>query len=391
MVKRNESRYALSGMPIAAQLKRMNFRKLLEVFKESFREFGEDKVPRLAAALAYFALFSLAPLLVIAIAVAGFAFGEEAARGEIVGQIEGVIGETGGKAIQEMIRNAGQQKQKGVLATIAALVALLFGASGVFGQLKDTMNTVWGVEGKREGGIVSMIRQRFWSFTMVLGVGFLLLTSLIISAALAAAGTFMEGRLPGGATLWQIVTFALSFAIITLLMALIFKYIPDAEVGWGDVWVGAAFTAFLFVLGKFGIGFYLGKSTVASTYGAAASIIIVILWLYYSGLILFFGSEFTEVYSRHVRGAATGSEPRPRTRRGPAGSPGTGRIHTGKPVSAPLPVPETPAAERRERAAKKGGLGSTVAAGFGGIVIGVLLGVIAVVFAAVKSVTKIFR
>ncbi|HUF16562.1 MAG TPA: YihY/virulence factor BrkB family protein [Thermoanaerobaculia bacterium] len=368
----------------------MNFRQLLEVFKESFREFGKDKVPRLAAALAYFALFSLAPLLVIAIAVAGFAFGEEAARGEIVGQIEGVIGETGGKAIQEMIRNAGQQKQKGVLATIAALIALLFGASGVFGQLKDTMNTVWGVEEKREGGIVSMIRQRFWSFAMVLGVGFLLLTSLIISAALAAAGTFMEGRLPGGATLWQIVTFAVSFAIITLLMALIFKYIPDAEVGWGDVWLGAAFTAFLFVLGKFGIGFYLGKSTVASTYGAAASIIIVILWLYYSGLILFFGSEFTEVYSRHARGAATGSGPRARTRRGPAGSPGPGRIHTGKP-SAPLPVPETSAAKRRERAAKKGGLGSTVAAGFGGIVIGVLLGVIAVVFAAVKSVTKIFR
>jgi membrane protein len=365
----------------------MNFKQLFGVFREAFREFGEDKVPRLAAALAYFALFSLAPLLVIAIAIAGFVFGEEAARGEIVAQIQSVIGETGGKAIQEMIENAGKQEEQGAFAAIAGVVALLFGASGVFGQLKDTMNTVWGVEEKKKGGIVALIRQRFWSFTMVLGVGFLLLTSLIISAALAAVGTFMEGHLPGGEMLWQIVTFAVSFATITLLFALIFKYVPDTKIEWSDVWTGAAFTAFLFVLGKFAIGFYLGKSTVASTYGAAASIIIIILWLYYSGLILFFGSEFTEVYSRHARGAEEGVEPIARGGR----STGLGRVHTGEPLSAPLPVPQTVAAKRRERAAKKSGLGSTLAAGFGGLTIGCLLGVVAVVFAGVKSVARIFR
>ena len=370
----------------------MTFGQLFAVFKESFGEFSADKVPRLAAALAYYALFSLAPLLVIAIAIAGFAFGEEAARGQIVGQVGGLIGETSGKAIEGMIENAGKNEGEGVLSTIAGVIALLFGASGVFGQLKDTLNTVWGVEPKKSGGALALVKDRFWSFTMVLGVGFLLLISLIISAALAAVGTFMEGRLPGGETLSQIVTFSVSFAVITMLFALIFKYVPDAEIRWNDVWVGAAFTAFLFVVGKFAIGFYLGKSSVASTYGAAASIIIVLLWLYYSGLILFFGSEFTEVYSRHAHGAENGRiVPRARGGEAPAASPGPGRVHTGEPLSMPLPVPKTSAEKRRDRAARKAGLGRTLAAASGGLAIGLLLGVIGVIFAGIKGITKIFR
>jgi membrane protein len=274
------------------------------LLRQTFTEWSEDKVPRLAATLAYYTLFSLAPLLVIAIAVAGLVFGREAARGEVVTQLDGLIGRAGAEAIQSLIDNAARP-EAGWIATVVGLATLLFGASGVFAQLQDALNTIWEVRPKPGRGLLSMLRQRFVSFTMVLGTGFLLLVSLVVSAALAAAGRYFQGLVPGSETFWQVLTAAISFAATTLLFGLIFKVVPDVKVWWRDVWIGAVATAGLFTLGRYLIGLYLGRSAIGSTYGAAASLVIVILWVYYSAQILFLGAEFTQVWARrHGRGIA---------------------------------------------------------------------------------------
>jgi membrane protein len=349
------------------------------LFRTAFTEFQSDRAQRLAAALAYYALFSIAPLLVIAVAIAGFAFGEEAARGEIVSQIRGVVGENGGKAIEEMVENAGKKEEQGVLATVFGLAALFFGASGVFAQLKDTMNTIWAVDPKKiRSGIMGLVFDRLLSFAMVLTVGFLLLVSLVISAGIAAIGQKLAGE---AETIMQIGNAVVSLGVITVLFALIFKYVPDAKIRWSDVWIGAAFTSALFVIGKFAIGLYLGKSSVASTYGAAASLIIIILWLYYSGLILFFGAEFTEVYARRHTGAESREERATGKRSGPPQLPSRG------PLSMSLPLPQ-PSRKARKRS---GGVGAPIAAGLGGLAVGCLLGVFGVAIAAVKGVTRVFR
>ncbi|MBD2577819.1 YihY/virulence factor BrkB family protein [Oscillatoria sp. FACHB-1406] len=275
----------------------MKFRVITELFKETWEEWQKDKASRLAAALAYYTVFSLAPLLIIAIAIAGAIFGEEAARGEIVGQIQGLVGTEGAKVIEAAIENASKPDTSS-LASFLSIIALLFGASGVFAELQDALNTVWEIEVKPGRGIKNFIRKRILSFSAVLGIGFLLLVSLVLSAGLAAVSNYLNGILPGADFIWKIVDFVLSFVIVTLLFALMYKYLPDVKIKWNDVLIGAAMTALLFSIGKSILGIYLGGGSFGSTYGAAGSLIIVLAWVYYSAQILFFGAEFTQVYAR---------------------------------------------------------------------------------------------
>jgi membrane protein len=280
---------------------------LWSMLKETFHDWSEDKAARLAASMSYYTLFSLAPLLVIAIAIAGFFFSQAQAENQIVTQIGGLVGPTAATAIQGMIGNT-RQNGSDVIATIIGVVLLLVGASGVFGSLQDALNTIWGVRQDPKSGVRATLINRIFSFAMVLGIGFLLLVSLVISAALTAVGAFFQNALPaaGSASLIQGLNFVVSFAVITLLFALIYKVLPDVHIAWRNVWVGAAFTALLFTIGKSLIGLYLGRSSVTSVYGAAGSLVVILLWVYYSALILFFGAEFTQVFAR-----ALGSAVRP--------------------------------------------------------------------------------
>jgi membrane protein len=276
----------------------MDAQAIWGMLKETFTDWNEDKAPRLAAALSYYALFAIAPLLVIVIAIAGLFFGEEAARGAIAGQLQGLVGEQSAQTIQEMVANAGSNRSSGIFATIVGIVTLVFGALGVFGQLQDALNTIWEVQPKPNRGWMEVIKDRLAPFTMVLGIAFLLLVSLVISAALAALGKFFGGIFPGFALVGQILNFVVSFGVITLLFAMMYKYLPDVKIAWSDVWIGAAATALLFTIGRLLIGLYLGRSSTASSYGAAGSLVIVLIWVYYSAQILFFGAEFTQVYAK---------------------------------------------------------------------------------------------
>ncbi len=273
------------------------FKESWEVLKQTSSEWLDDHAARLGAALAFYSVLSLAPLLVIVLAIAALVFGEEAARGQLVAQIEDMVGTEGARAIQEIIAHA-QKPEAGILATVLGVVTLLFGAAGVFGQLQDALNTIWEIQSKPGRGIWGFLKARFFSFAMVLGTGFLLLVSLVLSAALAALGKYMTDALPGLGPVWQVVNFGVSFGVITLLFALIFKVVPDVIIAWKDVWVGAALTALLFTLGKFLLGLYLGRSSVGSAYGAAGSLVVLVVWIYYSAQILFFGAEFTQVYAK---------------------------------------------------------------------------------------------
>lgn len=266
---------------------------------EIVSDFFNDGALALSAAISFYTMFSLAPLLIVVIAISGAVFGAEAARGEIVGQFSGLIGQKGAEGIETVIQNASQQ-QAGVLATIIGIVTVVLGATGVFGQLKTALNTVWEVQTKPGGGIVGLIRNRILSFAMVLCIAFLLLTSLAISAGLAAAGKWLGGYLPVPESVLHTINFAISLGALTVLFAAMFKFLPDAIIPWRNVWMGAAATAGLFTLGKFLIGLYLGKASIVSVYGAAGSLVLVLLWVYYSALIFLFGAEFTQVYaSRH--------------------------------------------------------------------------------------------
>ena len=273
----------------------MNPKVIVGLLKETFKEWQEDKASRLAAALAYYTAFSIAPLLIIVIAIAALAFGEQAAQGEIVGQIQGLVGKDGAEAIQTMINNS-RKPTTGIVATLISVGILLFGATNVFTQLQDALNTIWEVAPKP--GVKGLVKTRIVSFTMILGIGFLLLVSLVLSAALAVMGNYLSGLIPGLQFLWSILNFVISFGVITLLFALIYRFLPDVKITWGDVGIGAAMTALLFTIGKSLIGLYLGNSSVGSTYGAAGSFVVVLLWVNYSAQILLFGAEFTQVYAR---------------------------------------------------------------------------------------------
>lgn len=273
-------------------------KKYLDLFKQAFKEFGDDKAARLGASLAYYTVFSIAPLLLISIAIAGMVFGREAAQGQIFAQLRGVMGASTAEAVQTMIKGAAKPKA-GAIATIAGVITLLFGAAGVFTQLKDAMNTIWNVEPKKTSGIMAMIREKFLSMSMVFGVGFLLLVSLVVDAVIASFGKFASSHLPGGEAVWQLLQLGVSFGVVTVLFAMIFRFLPDLRVEWHDVWLGGAITSFLFVLGKFALGIYLGKAAVGSSFGAAGSLIVILVWVYWSAQVLFFGAELTQVYARN--------------------------------------------------------------------------------------------
>ncbi len=294
----------------------------------------ENKVPRLSAALAYYTILSVAPLLVIALAVAGLVFGRAAVEGQLVGQMKGLVGEQGGAAIQEMIKHA-SNPGSGITALVVGIIVLLVGASGVFAELQDGLNTVWGVQPRPGRAVWTIIRERFLSMLMVLGVCFLLLVSLAVSAALAALTNFVG--LGHGGVWGQVLSFCISFGVITLLFAMIFKVLPDAEVAWGDVWVGALATAFLFTVGKLLIGLYLGHASVGSAYGAAASLVVFVVWVYYSAQILYFGAEFTKAYANrfgsHIR-PADNAEPVTAEARAQQGIPRTPASDTKRPAAA---------------------------------------------------------
>jgi membrane protein len=272
---------------------------IFRLLKETFKEWNEDKASRLAAALAYYTIFSLAPLLIIVIAIAGAFLGEEAARGEIVHQIQGLVGSDGAEVLETAIAGANQPgSDAGIIASVISIGVLIFGASGVFTQLQESLNTIWEVAPKPGLNIKTLAQQRFLSFGMVLVIAFLLLVSLVISAVLAALNAYMSNLLPGIDFVWSIVNFAISFGVISFLFAMIYKFLPDAKIAWSDVAIGAVITSLLFNVGKVLIGLYLGNNSFGSTYGAAGSLVVVLAWVYYSAQILFFGAEFTQVYAR---------------------------------------------------------------------------------------------
>ena len=266
---------------------------MLNLLKETVREWREDGANRLAAALAYYTTFSLAPLLVLVIAIAGLAGGQEAAQTQTMAQVEDLLGVEGREFIEGMIESA-SRPETGLTATFIGAVTLLFGALGVFGELQNSLNTIWEVKPKPAKGWVDGVKRfvikRILSFTMVLGIGFLLLASLVLSAAVSALGEYISSRWPMADFWLGLINFIVSFLVITLLFAMIFKFLPEIKIAWKDVWLGAAVTSVLFSLGKFLIGLYLGRSEVGNTFGGAGSLAILLIWIYYSAQILFFGA-----------------------------------------------------------------------------------------------------
>jgi membrane protein len=335
--------------------------KYFGLLKQTISEFGNDKAPRLGAALAYYTIFSLAPLLLIVIAISGLAFGHDAAQNKIFEQLRGVLGPAAAASVQDMVANAAKPKS-GTVATIIGIVTLIFGASGVFGQLKDALNTIWDVEPKAGGGMMILVKDRFLSFAMVLGVGFLLLVSLVIDTAITAIGTYAGDHLPGGDVLWHAAELVFSLCVITVLMGMIFRLLPDLKIEWRDVWLGAAITSFLFVLGKFALGIYFAKSAVGSSFGAAGSLVIILLWVYYSAQIVLFGAEFTQVYARtHESLKATKQAEAP---------------------PAPIPVVVL-------KPSSAGGVAKLLVGGAAGLIIGLIAGLASAIVLVVKSAKKL--
>jgi membrane protein len=265
------------------------------LLKETFSNWSKHKDARLGAALAYYSIFSLGPLIIIAIAIAGVFFGQDVVRGEVGNTIRGLLGDSGAQAVDGML-DAASRPREGLLPTLIGLGALVFAAIGVVVQLKDALNTVWEVEPPKESGVWYFIRTYILSLAAVIGTGFLLLVSLLLSAGVAAFGKFVAPYFPEALT--HGVSFVVSFAVIAALFASIFKWMPDADVAWRDVWLGAVVTALLFELGKFLIGLYIGKQGLESTFGGAASLVVVLIWVYYSAQIVLMGAEFTRAHAR---------------------------------------------------------------------------------------------
>lgn len=272
-------------------------RKYAEVAVCTVTEWIDDRAPSKGAALAFYTLFSFAPILILAIAVAGYFFGTEAAEGELVSQLRGLIGENGAEAAQAMLASA-RNSESGMISTIIATVLLIIGATTVFAELKFSLDELWEVKAKATGGIWGLIKTRLLSFGIVLSLGFLLMVSLIVSAGLAVLEKYVGGFWGYSAELFSILSWLFSFTVIACLFAVIYKMLPAIPLSWHDVWIGAVATAGLFILGKCLIGIYLGNSGVASSFGAAGSVIAVIMWVYYSSLVFFLGAEFTRIYAQ---------------------------------------------------------------------------------------------
>jgi len=270
----------------------------ISLLKQTFSEWLEDKVPQLGAALAYYTVFSLAPLVLLLLAIVGFLFRNDPAGAwqKVTEQMSYFLDKSAIDVVQGIAQKA-SQPNKGVLATSIGILLALFGASGVFGQLQDALNTIWGVKTKPGVGIMGFIRSRFLSFAMVAGVCFLLLVSLVLESLLKSFSHYVQAMLPGGIVIALVVYSIFDLAVVVLLFACIFKFLPDVKIQWRDVWIGAVMTAIFFAIGKWGLGLYLGSGTAASAYGAASSLITLLLWIYYSSQILLFGAEFTQVYA----------------------------------------------------------------------------------------------
>lgn len=357
--------------------------KYLTLFKETAKEFSEDKAPRLGAALAYYTIFSIGPLLLIAIAMAGIFLGDEAARGQVSNELGKFFGPQMAQSLEQMIEAAGKPKS-GTIATIIGVITLMLGASGLFGQLKDALNTIWNVEPKKTAGIMGFIKERFLSMAMVLGIGFLLLVTLVFDAVIAALGPMLE-RLVGGEAIVHALSLLLSFAVATVMFAAIFRILPDMKIAWHDVWLGAIFTSVLFVLGKWGLGLYLGKAAVGSAYGAAGSLVILLVWVYWSAQILFFGAEFTQVYARTFGSMKGDTSKREARAKG-------GRVEDRPKVADAQPaVPVPPRAPVPMYAKQKSGsgLGKVAAGGALGLLFGAIVGGVSALGLVFKTVRKV--
>jgi membrane protein len=311
------------------------------LLKQTYEEWSHDQIPRLAAALAYYTAFSIAPLLVVVIAVAGMALGQANVQEQILVQLRGLLGDQGAALVGTMLESA-LRPREGRIAMLLGLLAVMLGASGLFAQLQDALNTVWAVKPKPGRGLLGMLKDRGLTFAMVLGVGFLLLVTLVLSAALAGFQGWVAARISVPALALRAVAFLVDFVFTTVLVALLFKFLPDVRLRWRDVAPGAAVTAVLFAVGKFAIGFYLGRAAVGSAYGAAGSLAIVLLWVYYSAQILLLGAEFTQVWARR-HGAWIEPKPDADSTRPPEGkcapAPAAGAKVPAESVLPPLPRP----------------------------------------------------
>ncbi len=291
----------------------MNFRRLTSnrfylLLSRTVEDFMEDNALRLSAALAYYSIFSIAPLLIIAIYIAGVFYGPDAARGQLEEQLRNYIGAPAASGVQSLVQSAYRPAQ-GWVAVALGLTALLVGASSVFGQLKDSLNTIWEVQVKPKSVVMDFVRNRLLNVAMVLIIGFLLLTSLLLTAAVATLSGWLERQLGVSAYWWGLANFGISFTLVTTLFAFIFKVLPDVNVAWRHVWLGAAVTSVLFELGKFGLAYYLGRESTVSSYGAAGSLVLLLLWVYYTSCILLFGAEFTQVYTKLMAREKVDPEP----------------------------------------------------------------------------------
>jgi len=276
--------------------------KLKEIWKvtiRSFKGFIEDKIPKYSAALAYTTVFSFGPLLVVIIFLCSIFFGQEATQGKIYGQMVQFVGQDAALQLQTIIKNA-SLSNKGSLAAVIGIITLLIGATAVFAEIQDSVNTIWGLKAKPKKGLWKILRNRFLSFSVVVSLGFLLLVSLAVSTIIEGLSDRLKSSFPDVAVvIFYILNLLISFLVITALFALIFKVLPDARTKWKDIWPGALASGILFMIGKFAISFYIGKSNVGSTYGAAGSLVILLLWVYYSAMILYLGAEFARAWSSH--------------------------------------------------------------------------------------------
>ena len=279
----------------------MTLRELGWIFKRALAGWWNDNVPRLGASLAYYTLFALAPILIVAITIAGLVFGVDVVQRQVTSEIGGLVGEEGGRAVRALLEGASQRGGNGI-ATAVGLVTFFLGSTGAFLELQTALNAIWRVKPKPGAGIKDMLLQRLLSFGLVVGVGFVLLVSLVVSAALSALNRYLGALVPEIAVVWQGVNTLVSLGVVTLLFAMIYQFLPDVNLKLRHVWLGALVTAGLFNIGKYLIGLYLGTSGVASAYGAAGSVVVLLVWVYYSAQIVLLGAEFTRAYVEHYGG-----------------------------------------------------------------------------------------
>jgi membrane protein len=281
------------------QFLRLRRSEIGALLKETAKAWIDDNAPRLGASLAFYTLLSLAPILIVVVAIAALAFGQKAAHGQLIWEIRDLVGTEGARAIQDLIQSA-YKPATGTMATVLGVLTLVLGASAVMVDLRDALNTIWHVPAAPFSSLrnfLRLVKERFYLFGLILGVGFLLLVSLALNAAIAALGSLFGSLLPTSVSVLHVVVFLISFLVITFLFAAIYKFLPDVQLKWSDVIVGACFTSLLFTIGKQLIGIYLGKASFGSTYGAAGSLVIVLVWVYYSSQLFFFGAEFTKIYT----------------------------------------------------------------------------------------------